>query len=506
MPFTSLLGAAGSQLGNIILGDPHLSQLLQRIEQSLAFAHRADANFHSAHPAESLILQQTLAHSVSRGGSGFEMAFTSLLGTANSRLANIVLGALGGTSLIQSVSQSMELAQLARANFAYASVSDTLSLAQLASGVSTAFPRSASNTLALGQTAIFSVDRLLSVSQSLSLSQGLNPGGVFGEDVSDTLTLTDEATRLREVQRTVVDTLTLVQDTVENIRNVTVSQSLTLSQIATTLGPLYLTVSHFIQLAQVGDDHIGVNNQAISDGLLFVSKAGLTFEVSVSQSLSFSQIGERSNKIEDTLNLVQTVLVGKGGDVEHSLTLTQTAHITAILSRTINQSLGVHQSVAFYVEGDCTKKEYAPFVGSSTDATYTPPSTTEPTLTRTDLTLTYPFVAPTTTLVLRNPEFNDKDRLSFTRINRTTRGGTLIVFSDPKWPKTQTLALQIDNLSQKQAADVLAFLRQSLGQEIGLLDWDNRQWRGLVTTPDAQITHVRKNDRSIAFEFEGTLA
>ena len=58
---------------------------------------------------------------------------------------------------------------------------------------------------------------------------------------------------------------------------------------------------------------------------------------------------------------------------------------------------------------------------------------------------------PTDNVVLRAPDFGNKDRLGFNRVLRETRGGTLIVFADPEWPKTQTLALNFSGLTQAEA-------------------------------------------------------
>ena len=64
----------------------------------------------------------------------------------------------------------------------------------------------------------------------------------------------------------------------------------------------------------------------------------------------------------------------------------------------------------------------------------------------------YPATGTATdTLVLRAPEFGNKDRLQFNRISRETRGGTLIVYADPMWPKTQTLVLTFSALKPAQA-------------------------------------------------------
>ncbi len=104
---------------------------------------------------------------------------------------------------------------------------------------------------------------------------------------------------------------------------------------------------------------------------------------------------------------------------------------------------------------------------------------------------------------MRNPEFGDRNTLTFTRINQTTRGGTLTVFADPDWPKFQTLSVQVKALSDLAAAAVLQFLEDSLGQEIGLLDWEGRQWRGIITNPDTAVSYGIDCGHSVAIEFEG---
>ena len=56
----------------------------------------------------------------------------------------------------------------------------------------------------------------------------------------------------------------------------------------------------------------------------------------------------------------------------------------------------------------------------------------------------------TDSVTLRAPNLGNKDRLSFNRIVRETRGGTLIVFADPIWPKLETLVLSFSGLSATQ--------------------------------------------------------
>ena len=64
---------------------------------------------------------------------------------------------------------------------------------------------------------------------------------------------------------------------------------------------------------------------------------------------------------------------------------------------------------------------------------------------------------PTDEVTLRAPDFGNKDRLGFNRVLRETRGGTLVVFADPQWPKTQTLALNFSGLSRTRPSLSLPF-------------------------------------------------
>ena len=86
----------------------------------------------------------------------------------------------------------------------------------------------------------------------------------------------------------------------------------------------------------------------------------------------------------------------------------------------------------------------------------------------------YPVVSPTVSLPLRSPEFNNKDRLQFHRISRETRGGTLIVFADPMWPKVETQVLTFTGLSRTQSQALLGFIQAYFGLEVGFVDWEAR--------------------------------
>jgi hypothetical protein len=110
----------------------------------------------------------------------------------------------------------------------------------------------------------------------------------------------------------------------------------------------------------------------------------------------------------------------------------------------------------------------------------------------------------TDSVTLRAPTFGNKDRLAFNRVQRETRGGTLIVYADPIWPKIQTLVLTFTALRKPETEDLADFINDYVGQEIGLIDWEKRYWRGVVN-PEIQVIEDSWNSYTVNLEFEGEL-
>ena len=159
--------------------------------------------------------------------------------------------------------------------------------------------------------------------------------------------------------------------------------------------------------------------------------------------------------------------------------------------------------------GTADTNQYHPFVGAGTESSPTPPPST---LAGPLSSITAPFQlvypsegAVTDSVTLRAPNLGNKDRLSFNRVLRETRGGTLIVYADPNWPKIQTLVLSFSALRRSEAEALLTFLDDHLGQEVGMIDWEQRYWRGVIMTPDDPITEDSFNSYSASLQFEGEL-
>ena len=349
-----------------------------------------------------------------------------------------------------------------------------------------------------------------SVSQSLAFSQAAAASASRPGQASNTLDLSDQATA--EAGHLVSDDLALsdaATASIDKARNAT--DSLTLAQCVEIRGPVYVEIHHVLDLQQSDDGHAGVLNLRVEDVLTLEDRASRAVPVSVSQAIAFTQSGNnpKTGIAQQTLTLAQTVTAGKSKGVLDRLGLTQTVTTTGTFNRPVAQALGLQQACTCWIDGPRRfDRQYYPFVGDGANSP-TPPSLS---LNAPLEGITAPFqlVFPaagdvTDSCTLRAPNLGNRDRLSFNRINRETRGGTLVVYADPIWPKTQALVLSFSGLRRSEALDLLAFLSDHLGQEIGLLDWESRYWRGIVTTTSDPVVEDSHDSFSANFEFEGEL-
>jgi hypothetical protein len=344
----------------------------------------------------------------------------------------------------------------------------------------------------------------VSVTSTLAFSE--TNGIAKAASVTDSLEFVDEA--IGAASKVVKDTLALTDSAscVRIISNTHLFDTLAFTDSAEWLGPHYFQLKHVLPFVEDPYGHLSVINLSVNDLLVFVESMPKVFEVSVTDTLILGSVGIKKDAVTSTMALTETINAGKGKDVTDALALTETVDLLGMFWRTVSHNLGLVNSAAFqFTSLSCAKKQFQPQVGFTTDTGVLVPSGIVPSLPGGILTLTFPYVSPTTTLVLRNPEFGNKDSLNFNRINRTTRGGELIVYSDPQWPKTQKLALEVRSLVPSQAANLLTFFDQSLGLEIGLLDQEGRQWRGIITNPDTPIINPERGDYAVSFEFEGVL-
>ena len=261
-------------------------------------------------------------------------------------------------------------------------------------------------------------------------------------------------------------------------------------------------LGHSIDLQVIGNRSV-VNDLNLSHEIEYTHIKTTATAKSVTSSLTFGQTIADSRGMDHTIGFSQTIAVEVTHNITSTLAFTQTIGIIKVsnlfVTSTINlQSVLAHTYNESSINVLCT---YTPFIGETTDPDApSPPQLTPPTLIPlSEITLS----VEGSSVTLRNPNLGNRDRSGFQRINRETRGGTLIVYSDPVWPKTQTLILEFSGLSETKAQEFLTFIAYSLGQNIELEDWEGNLWGGIIVSPQNPIIREGDCNISVSIEFEG---
>lgn len=240
-----------------------------------------------------------------------------------------------------------------------------------------------------------------------------------------------------------------------------------------------------------------------------IKVGGIDFNIT--HTLAFNQFVtvDTWEQIISALNLGQVVVATVGKPTSDHLAFGQAVQVNKSFGRTLTSNFALHQIVNYEHSKINLTQEYTPIVGDSDDPNNpTPPSrnivgpvigVTAP------FQLLYPTLGAVTDYInLRVPNLGNKSTLTTTRINRESRGGTLNIYTDPMWPKTQVLSLVFSFLMYEEAHALLDFYERYQGIEIGLLDWEHRYWKGIITSMDP-ITQDGKDSFTAAFQFEGEL-
>lgn len=246
-----------------------------------------------------------------------------------------------------------------------------------------------------------------------------------------------------------------------------------------------------------------------------------TLEHSASGVVIFTDGRAKSANATTTVALTDLVRIPKHADASSTITITDNAD--GYFSEDISDQLEISHAANFSVVRVlaavdtlnliasflCEKNSpnvclYDPVLGGTTDPRYARNFLAQPfgISPQDNITLFYPVINPTSTIELRNPELGNRNRLEFQRINRETRGGTLIVAADPDWPKQERILLEIRGLSESKVDSLRAFILASLGQEIGFTDWEGNTFRAILMNPEEATVRNRTCDTSITLELE----
>lgn len=88
----------------------------------------------------------------------------------------------------------------------------------------------------------------------------------------------------------------------------------------------------------------------------------------------------------------------------------------------------------------------------------------------------------------RSPEYGNRESLNSRRISRETAGGYLVMFRRDSWIQYYEMSWTFTNLTKTKIDEILWFLEQFAGAEIGVQDHHGRFWRGTLLNLDNPAT------------------
>jgi len=360
-------------------------------------------------------------------------------------------------------------------------------------------------------TVIKTIEHTVGLSQSL-----LQPAYI--ESLASELTFTQDVSYLTAIPLSVTSELELTQALASSLHYRDVESVLELTQEVEVKVPTYLSLNHDLSMCWHTIEEL--STLTIEELAALCADRGLRQSVEVQRSItnisitSYLQLTQESAKVLvvqvgnhinfthevltvaayevviSNLSLTQTLAYEKSTLIESTLELIQTVEADAEFNRSLSNTLLLTQYAVPNIEDTYTSL-FSPH-----------------TITEGNVTLTYPFYDPDYTIILRAPEFDNSEDFEFRRINRRTRGGDLVIHRQVYWPIAERLDMKFTNLTHAVTDSLLRFLNISIGKEIGLLDHEGRQWKGIILTPSARVkaNTGRECQYSVSINFEGSIA
>jgi hypothetical protein len=176
------------------------------------------------------------------------------------------------------------------------------------------------------------------------------------------------------------------------------------------------------------------------------------------------------------LGIYHSLRTVKGGGISQSLTLAQL--VTGWIGRGFNQKLTLTQTITTTIRRNIVVSQMLQIL--SRQAGFLP-SVNFIGIELSSIVRQKPEVSfANVSITLRSPEWGNVERTDMSRIIRRTRAGTLIVYRQPTWPKSETLVMQIADLSQLQSYQLLDFMDRTMGKKIQFTDHEGTIWQGTL--------------------------
>ena len=395
------------------------------------------------------------------------------------------------------------MARKSQLGTACAALATTMGLGIPTGTVSANVFETVNQVMTLNDAVTYSRPKPLSVNNTLNLvSVGSR---TFPESANNTITLSDVVVEFNYVgDRQPVGNVLGLTDSVLTLASIALEDDLGITDSVVVQAPIKPSIVHWLAIS----DHTSTPFRAyITDTLAVSHLLNTPVPLTVNNIISFADLASMSG-IAQLLGLTDAATAGKGLDITQNITITHSNIVLSDWIRSIADPSGIGHSLTYYEDTPCNRKQYTPFLGentSSDDFTDPPRQLQAPQGSLTDrFSLYYPPIGSRTNqVVLRAPELDNRDRNAYTRVNRETRGGHLSVYSDPDWPSVRTLAVTIIGLTEAQVDELQTFLQATIGQEIGLTDWEGNIWYGFVTNPSEEATQDGKDRWTVTLEFQG---
>lgn len=386
-----------------------------------------------------------------------------------------------------------------------ASASSTISFAQDARGLA---PQRVSHDLSLSSVVVVVASKYGSASSTMTLSDtALKSFDVYA---SSTMNLEHFWFEFNYVaDRAPADSVMALTQEATAFGSETVEHDLGITDAVEVRGPVLVATTSQMSLTEAMRN--SSHNLRPSNTLVFVEAMSIPLPTqNVVTTMNLTDLAYMSF-VDQVITFVQTASAGRDPGVEiQTISFTQTLTTGGTFRRTIVDDIGISHSLTYFEDTPCNRKNYTPFIGDGgSDAP--PARLTDPQFDTSPgdaerFLLYYPARgARSTTVSIRAPQFGDRDRNAYTRVNRETRGGRLVVYSDPTWPQTRTMAVTIIGLTKVEVDEIQDLFYSHLGQLIGITDWEGYEWEGVVTDPEQPAVHDGKRGWTVTFQFEGAI-
>lgn len=105
-----------------------------------------------------------------------------------------------------------------------------------------------------------------------------------------------------------------------------------------------------------------------------------------------------------------------------------------------------------------------------------------------------------TTLTLPLPDFNDSDTITYTRINKTSRGYTPIITGIAGWFPKRARKLTFTYLTEQDTINTRTFFRRNAGLPVTLTDIYGDVRSVILQNPESEIAQVGRENRTLTLD------